>query len=110
MVKERNKSEWEKKQLESHSLNPSEREGGDLGPEPTKQIIFITETKERETELPCWRLQGSDNNTRQKLPSGYGPCDVEEGYRSTEVKEAMQSWQRGSRINRQSKNQERRRM
>ena len=32
--------------------------------------------------------QGSDNNTRQNLPSGYGPCYAEEGYLSTEVKEA----------------------
>ena len=49
LVKESNKSQWEKKQPESQGVSPSEREGGDLGPEITKWVTIITETKERET-------------------------------------------------------------
>ena len=89
LVKETNKSQWEKKLPESQGLNSSEGEGGDLGPEPTKWITFITETKEREANRGrAGGPQGSDNSTRPKFPSGYGPCAVEEGYVSTEVKKA----------------------
>ena len=65
----------------SKSLKSSEREERDLGSEPTKKFTVITEVKEKDTE-PKGRTgvpQGSDNNTRQKFPSGYCHCDIEEG-------------------------------
>ena len=59
-------------------------EGGDLGPEPTEQINFITETKERETER-ARGLQGGSRTNRQSKKSGEedirGIQDRKEGVR-----------------------------
>ena len=81
LVLKRNRSQWEEKLPASKSLKSSEREERDLGSEPTKKFTVITEVKEKDTE-PKGRTgvpQGSDNNTRQKFPSGYCHCDIEEG-------------------------------